>query len=68
MQSALVTLPATMIAERRASYAYQLDALAAAVLCGEPVKAAPEDAIENMTVVDAIDRAAGLPLTSRSER
>jgi hypothetical protein len=57
-----------MIAERRASYAYQLDALAAAVLCGEPVKAAPEDAIENMTVVDAIDRAAGLPLTSRSER
>jgi hypothetical protein len=42
--------------------------LAAAVLRGEPVKTAPEDAIENMTVVDAIDRAASLPLTSPPER
>jgi predicted dehydrogenase len=47
---------------RRASYAYQLDAFAAAVLRGEPVKTTPEDAIENMTVIDAIYRAAGLPL------
>ena len=47
---------------RRASYAYQLDAFAAAVLRGEPVKTSPEDAIENMTVIDAIYRAAGLPL------
>jgi predicted dehydrogenase len=47
---------------RRASYAYQLDAFAAAVLRGEPVKTTPEDAFENMTVVDAIYRAAGLPL------
>jgi predicted dehydrogenase len=47
---------------RRASYAYQLDAFAAAVLRGEPVKTGPEDAIENMTVIDAIYRAAGLPL------
>jgi len=46
----------------RASYAYQLDAFAAAVLRGEPVKTTPEDAIENMTVIDAIYRAAGLPL------
>jgi predicted dehydrogenase len=46
----------------RASFAYQLDAFAAAVLRGEPVKTAPQDAIENMTVVDAIYRAAGLPL------
>jgi predicted dehydrogenase len=46
----------------RTSYAYQLDAFAAAVLRGEPVKTTPEDAIENMTVVDAIYRAAGLPL------
>ncbi len=46
----------------RASYAYQLDAFAAGVLRGEPVKTTPEDAIENMTVVDAIYRAAGLPL------
>jgi predicted dehydrogenase len=47
---------------RGATYAYQLDAFAAAVLRGEPVKTTPEDAIENMTVIDAIYRAAGLPL------
>jgi predicted dehydrogenase len=47
---------------RRASYAYQLDAFAAAVLGGEPVKTTPQDAIENMTVIDGIYRAAGLPL------
>ena len=47
---------------RRATYAYQLDAFAAAVLRGEPVKTNPEDAVENMTVIDAIYRAAGLPL------
>ncbi|MGO9655555.1 Gfo/Idh/MocA family protein [Mycobacterium sp.] len=51
---------------RRASYAYQLDAFAAAVLRGEPVKTTPEDAIENMTVVDAIYRTAGLPLREPS--
>jgi predicted dehydrogenase len=47
---------------RRASYAYQLDAFAAAVLRGEPVKTTPEDAVQNMAVIDAIYRAAGLPL------
>ncbi|AGZ52995.1 Gfo/Idh/MocA family protein [Mycobacterium kansasii] len=47
---------------RRASYAYQLDAFAAAVLRGEPVKTTPQDAVENMTVIDAIYRAAGLSL------
>ncbi len=41
---------------RRASYAYQLDAFAAAVLRGEPVKTTPQDAVENMTVIDAIYR------------
>ncbi len=51
---------------RRASYAYQLDAFAAAVLRGEPVKTTPEDAIENMSVIDAIYRAAGLPLREPS--
>jgi predicted dehydrogenase len=51
---------------RRASYAYQLDAFAAAVLRGEPVKTTPEDAIENMTVIDAIYRAAGMPLREPS--
>jgi predicted dehydrogenase len=47
---------------RRTSYSYQLDAFAAAVQDGEPVKTPPEDAIENMTVIDAIYGAAGLPL------
>jgi predicted dehydrogenase len=47
---------------RRSSYAYQLDAFAAAVLRGEPVKTPPEDAVENMTVIDAIYCAADLPL------
>ncbi|HEX5253675.1 MAG TPA: Gfo/Idh/MocA family oxidoreductase [Mycobacterium sp.] len=47
---------------RRTSYAYQLDAFAAAVLRGEPIKTTPSDAIDNMTVIDAIYRAAGLPL------
>jgi predicted dehydrogenase len=51
---------------RRASYAYQLDAFVAAVLRGEPVKTTPEDAIENMSVVDAIYRTAGLPLREPS--
>src|ERR1700681_4186130 len=46
---------------RRASYAYQLDAFAAAALRGEPVKTTPQDAVENMTVIDAIYRAAGPP-------
>jgi len=47
---------------RRTTYAYQLEAFAAAVLRGEPVKTTPEDAIENMAVIDAIYRAAGLPI------
>jgi len=46
----------------RASYAYQLDAFVGAVLTGEPVKTTPDDGIENMTVIDAIYRTAGLPL------
>jgi predicted dehydrogenase len=45
----------------RPAYAYQLDAFAGAVLRGEPVKTTPQGAIENMTVIDAIYRAAGLP-------
>jgi predicted dehydrogenase len=46
----------------RPTYAYQLEAFSAAVLRGEPVKTTPEEAIENMTIIDAIYRAAGLPL------
>jgi predicted dehydrogenase len=46
----------------QSTYAYQLDAFTAAVLRGEPVKTTPEEAVENMTVIDAIYRAAGLSL------
>jgi predicted dehydrogenase len=51
---------------RRSSYAYQLDAFAGAVLRGEPVKTSPPDSAENMAVIDAIYRAAGLPLREPS--
>ncbi|KQH76991.1 oxidoreductase [Mycobacterium gordonae] len=51
---------------RRASYAYQLDAFLAAVLDGVPVKSTPQDAVANMTVIDGIYRAAGLPLRQPS--
>ena len=51
---------------RRTSYAYQLEAFAGAVLRGEPVKTTPDEAVENMTVIDAIYRAAGLPLRQPS--
>src|ERR1700754_3365927 len=51
---------------RRVAYAYQLDAFAAAVLRGEPVKTSPEEAVENMTVIDGIYRAAGLPVREPS--
>jgi hypothetical protein len=36
------------------------------VLRGETVKTTPEDAVENMTVIDAIYRTAGLPLREPS--
>ncbi|ACC41074.1 oxidoreductase [Mycobacterium marinum] len=51
---------------RRASYAYQLDAFTGAILRGEAVKTTPQDAVQNMTVIDAIYRAAGLPLRNPS--
>jgi predicted dehydrogenase len=47
---------------RRSSYAYQLDAFAGAVLRGEELLTGLSDAIANMTAIDAIYRAAGLPL------
>jgi predicted dehydrogenase len=52
----------------RASYSYQLDAFAAAVLRGEPVRTGPEGSVENMKVIDAIYRAAGLPIRQPSVR
>ncbi|MBE1498124.1 putative dehydrogenase [Amycolatopsis lexingtonensis] len=51
---------------RRATYAYQLDAFAAAVLEGAPVKTSAADAVETMTVIDEIYRAAGLPVREPS--
>lgn len=45
----------------RPSHAYQLDAFAAAVLRGQAVKTTPKDAVENMSAIDAIYWAAGLP-------
>jgi predicted dehydrogenase len=50
----------------RASYAYQLDAFAAAVLRGQPFPTTAQDAIVNMTVIDEIYRKAGLPLREPS--
>ena len=47
---------------RRPSYRYQLDAFAAAVAGGAPVLTPPEDAVENMAVIDAMYRTAGLPV------
>ncbi|BAX92649.1 oxidoreductase [Mycobacterium shigaense] len=51
---------------RRASYAYQLDAFAAAVLRGQPFPTTAQDAIVNMAVIDEIYRKAGLPLRQTS--
>jgi len=51
---------------KRATYAYQLDAFAAAVLRGEPVLTPPADSIGNMTVIDSIYTSAGLPIRQPS--
>ncbi|MCU1683370.1 MAG: oxidoreductase [Amycolatopsis sp.] len=48
--------------DKRPSYAYQLDAFTGAVQRGEPILTSPDDSIANMTVIDAIYTAAGLPL------
>jgi predicted dehydrogenase len=47
--------------ERRSTYENQLDAFTAAVPRGGPVLTPPEDSIANMTVIDAVYAAAGLP-------
>ncbi|MBU9763053.1 Gfo/Idh/MocA family oxidoreductase [Mycobacterium sp. TNTM28] len=47
---------------RRACYDYQLDAFVASVLRGVPVRTTPDDAVENLSVIDAVYRAAGLPI------
>lgn len=45
---------------RRPTYAYQLEAFADAVLRGVPPITGPEDSVANMSLVDAVYRAAGL--------
>jgi predicted dehydrogenase len=42
------------------TYDYQLEAFRAAVQEGKPILTPPSDALANMTVIDAIYRAAGL--------
>jgi hypothetical protein len=44
----------------------QLEAFAAALLRGEPVRTSPEDAVENMGVIDAVYRDAGHPIREPS--
>jgi predicted dehydrogenase len=45
---------------RRPTYAYQLDAFCDAVLRGRPALTTPDDAVANMTVIDAVYRAANM--------
>jgi predicted dehydrogenase len=45
---------------RRPTYAYQLDAFCDAALRGGPVLTPPADAVANMTVIDAVYRAANM--------
>jgi predicted dehydrogenase len=45
---------------RRATYAFQLDAFAGAVLRGEPYPTTTTDSIANMELIDAVYRAAGM--------
>ncbi|HWO68568.1 MAG TPA: Gfo/Idh/MocA family oxidoreductase [Umezawaea sp.] len=47
---------------RRPSYAYQLDAFTDAVLHGTPFPTTSADAVANMTLIDSVYRAAGLPV------
>ncbi|MGA3146809.1 MAG: Gfo/Idh/MocA family oxidoreductase [Acidimicrobiales bacterium] len=48
------------IPARRPTYAYQLDAFCDAVLRGRPALTTAEDAVANMTVIDAVYRAANM--------
>jgi predicted dehydrogenase len=48
--------------DKRPSYSYQLDAFTAACLRGAPTLTPIEDGIVNMSIIDAVYRAAGLPV------
>ena len=52
----------------RPSYDFQLDALAAHLRTGAPLRTDADDAVEQMRLVDACYLAAGLPLRPRSDR
>jgi predicted dehydrogenase len=47
---------------RRPTYTYQLEAFTSGVLRGTPVLTPPGDSVQNMGVIDAVYRAAGLPI------
>ncbi len=47
---------------RKPTYTYQLEAFTSAVLRGTPVLTPPPDSVQNMRVIDAVYRAAGLPI------
>jgi predicted dehydrogenase len=47
---------------RKATYAYQLEAFTSAVLHGTPVLTPPSDSVRNMRLIDAVYRAADLPI------
>lgn len=49
-------------APSRSTYAYQLEAFARALRTGEPTVLDLDDAVENMSMIDAVYRAAGLPV------
>ena len=48
------------IPSRRPTYAYQLDRFCDAVIRGQPTLTGPDDAVANMTVLDAVYRAANM--------
>jgi predicted dehydrogenase len=52
---------------RKSTYAYQLEAFTNAVLHGGPVLTPPADSVQNMRVIDAVYRAAGLPIRGEPE-
>ena len=47
---------------RRPTYLYQLEAFVKACLHGGPILTSAEDGVKNMAVIDAIYRAAGMPV------
>jgi predicted dehydrogenase len=56
----------TELFSRRTTYSFQLEAFVDSVLHGVPVRTSPQDAVENMSVIDAVYRAAGLPIREPS--